>query len=368
MPEYSFDTQRYQTMPSTTASPTTGRGLGRIAVYYVVLAVAVIGLVRYSPLVREAVSGGVIGGNGGGATGEIFGPDALPVVGSPLVGSTWHQALLATVSMLGALAIMVPVTWVYMTTRRHRGYTESVVHTLLILPVAVTGIVMIVQGSLPLAFSLAGIVAAVRFRTTLDDTKDAVYVFLAIGVGIASGVQAVGIALSLSLVFNAVVLVLWRTRFGNIYAHGRSGTLGLGDVLAGPESAASAMTVGDPAVLEAAAPQDLAEVADRAVRMERHISEERAKKRTKRANALILVHAAAAGPAQAYVDGVLEELSTEWKLAELGPGPKGTVLVYLARLVGPAVQGAVVDRLRSAPSGVVEAAELRSMKGLKPRA
>jgi hypothetical protein len=125
--------------------------------------------------------------------------------------ATWSVALLGALSMLGALAIMVPVTWVYMVTRSRRGYNESVVHTLLILPVAVTGIVMIVHDSVALAFSLAGIVAAVRFRTTLEDTKDAVYVFLAIGVGLASGVHALGLALVLSLVFNAVILVLWRT-------------------------------------------------------------------------------------------------------------------------------------------------------------
>lgn len=351
-------------MTSTTVGPAARQGLGRIAIYYVALAVFVVVLVQYSPLVREAVAGGAISGGEGGTAGEIFGSDA---VGSPLVGSTWSQALIATVSMFGALAIMVPVTWVYMVTRRHRGYDEMVVHTLLVLPVAVTGIVTIVRGSLPLAFALAGVVAAVRFRTTLDDTKDAVYVFLAIGVGIASGVQAIGVALALSVVFNAVILVLWRTRFGNIYADSRAGVLGLGDVLAGPGSAASGLAVGDPAVLHAAAPKDLAEIADRAVRLERHVSEERAKKKSKRANALILVHAPAAGPAQAHVDAVLEEHAATWKLAEVGPGPKGVVLLYLARLDGPAVQGGVMDRIQGGPSGVIAAAELRSLKGLNPR-
>ena len=116
------------------------------------------------------------------------------------------------------------------------------------------------------------------------------------------------------------------------------------------------------------APKDLAEIAERAVRMERHISEERAKKKTKRANALILVHASAAETAQAHVDQVLEELAARWKLAEVAPGPKGFCLLYLARLDGPAVQGAVMDRLRGEPGGVIEAAELRSLKGIKPRA
>ena len=205
-------------------------------------------------------------------------------------------------------------------------------------------------------------------REIIEDTKDAVYVFLAIGVGLASGVQALGVGLTLSLIFNGVVLVLWRTQFGNIYAdqNTRAGALGVGDVLAGPASAQTALRVGDPAVLEAASVSDLADIADRAVRIERHISEERTKKKDQRANALILVHAVAAEAAQAYVDQVLEELSVRWKMAELSPGPKGHLLVYLARLEG--AEGAVMDRLHEGHGGAVSAAELRSLKGLKSRA
>ena len=92
-----------------------------------------------------------------------------------------------------------------------------------------------------LSSSLTGIVAAVRFRTTLKDTKDAVYVFLAIGVGLASGAFYLAVAGILSMVFNAVILYLFWSNFGNIYADQRSrtGAMGLGDVLAGPGSAVS---------------------------------------------------------------------------------------------------------------------------------
>jgi hypothetical protein len=120
-------------------------------------------------------------------------------------------------------------------------------------------------------------------------------------------------------------------------------------------------------VLEAAAPADIADIADRSARMERHISEERTKKKDKRANSLLLVHAPAAEGAQAYVDQLLQERAVRWKLAEIGPGPSGVLLVYLARIEGEGVQGAVMDRLRNGSGGVVEAAELRSLKGLKPR-
>ncbi|MEM7417013.1 MAG: DUF4956 domain-containing protein [Gemmatimonadota bacterium] len=353
-------------MSSTNAART--RGLGRVFAYYVVLGVALGVSVQNVPFMADVVSGARLSELEGSFSGALTGtaPVGTPVAaGGP--GGPWAGAIIAALSMAGALLIMVPVTWVYMVTRRHRGYEESVVHTLLILPVAVTGIVMIVQNSIALAFSLAGIVAAVRFRTTLDDTKDAVYVFLAIGVGLATGVQALGIALTLSVVFNAVVVVLWLTHFGNIYAdqNTRAGPLGFGDVLAGPGTAQTALRVGDPAVLEAAAVTDLHEIAERAVRIERHIGEERLKKKERRANTLVIVIGPSAEAIQAEVDPLFEERAVRWKLAEIGPADAGTELIYLARLDGLADQGAIMDRVRAAPS--VAAAELRSLKGIKPR-
>jgi hypothetical protein len=314
--------------------------LVRVVLYYVVAGAAAALLIRFVPIVAEALGGGATG-----ATGEgIFGPGTAPPVGEPILAmSPGRQALLASISMLGALALMVPVTWVYMLTRRQRGYDESVVHTLLILPVAVTGIVMVVKSSVALAFSLAGIVAAVRFRTTLDDTKDAVYVFLAIGVGLASGIQSVGVAVALSLVFNVLVLVLWRTRFGDVDADGTE----VGN--AAPGRAAPGIAGGG-----------------LSPNLERMILDERAKPKEKRPNSLLLVHASAAEGAQAYVDGLLDEKAARWKLAEVGAGPSGVRLAYLARLEGEGAAGSVMDRLGAGAGGVVAGAELRSLKGIKP--
>ncbi len=118
------------------------------------------------------------------------------------------------VAMLAAVLLSLPVAWVYQLTRAKRGYQQSVVQLLIILPVVVAGIVLLVKYSIALAFSLAGIVAAVRFRNTLDDSKDAVYVFLATAIGLASAVN-LPVAAVLSIGFNVTVLGLWFTDFGS---------------------------------------------------------------------------------------------------------------------------------------------------------
>lgn len=123
-------------------------------------------------------------------------------------------ALTVAVAMLAAVLLSLPVAWVYLLTRSKRGYQQSVVQLLIILPAVVAGIGLLVKYSVALAFSLAGIVAAVRFRNTLDDSKDAVYVFLATAVGLASAVN-LPVAAVISVGFNVVVLVLWYTDFGS---------------------------------------------------------------------------------------------------------------------------------------------------------
>jgi hypothetical protein len=111
-----------------------------------------------------------------------------------------------------AFLLALPIAWIYMLTRERKGYRQSVVHTLVLLPVVVASVVVLVRNSLPLAFSLAGIVAAVRFRNTLDDTKDAVFLFLVTAVGLGCGVE-IEVAVVISVLFNAMTVALFYTDF-----------------------------------------------------------------------------------------------------------------------------------------------------------
>jgi hypothetical protein len=123
-------------------------------------------------------------------------------------------AVTVAVAMSAAALLSLPVAWVYLLTRAKRGYQQSVVQLLVVLPTVVAGVVLLVKYSVALAFSLAGIVAAVRFRNSLDDSKDAVYVFLATAIGLASAVN-LPVATVLSFGFNALALAMWYTDFGS---------------------------------------------------------------------------------------------------------------------------------------------------------
>ena len=134
---------------------------------------------------------------------------------SPLDGGVQAMAwddrgwLTALVAMVGALLLMLPIAWAYVATRERKKVDHSVVATITLMPMAVAAILVIVQDSLAVAFSLAGIAGLVRFRSALDDTKDAMYVFVAIVVGLGAGVGTMEAAAALSGLYNLVAVSLW---------------------------------------------------------------------------------------------------------------------------------------------------------------
>jgi hypothetical protein len=119
---------------------------------------------------------------------------------------------------IGAMILTVPVSWAYFITSRTRRIDQSFLQTIMVLPLLVTGIAMIVLNSIALAFSLAGVVAAVRFRFSLDQPSDAMYIFVAIGIGLASGIGALGIAYVISLTFVLATLIIWKLEYGKTLA------------------------------------------------------------------------------------------------------------------------------------------------------
>jgi len=181
-----------------------------ILMYYGFWFGAVIFLVSRYPALREYLP---VGGVGDLASSNIdsFEPVYTMAERTILSSSGPLRLMLASI---GAIMFTVPVSWVYFITSRARRIDQSFLQTIMILPVVVTGIAMIVVNSLALAFSLAGVVAAVRFRFTLDQPSDAMYIFVAIGIGLGSGIGALGISGIISLMFVLATLVIWKLEYG----------------------------------------------------------------------------------------------------------------------------------------------------------
>lgn len=181
-----------------------------IALYYAFWAGVTAFLLIQFPAIREFFP---VGGLGelAGRTGNPFAP-VYPNVEETILAP--HGPLKLAFASIGAGILIVPVSWVYFITSRTKEVDQSFVQTIVILPIVVTGISMIVLNSLALAFSLAGIVAAVRFRFSLEQPSHAMYIFVAISIGLGCGIGSLGVAGVISMAFVYANLIIWKFEYG----------------------------------------------------------------------------------------------------------------------------------------------------------
>lgn len=109
---------------------------------------------------------------------QLFDTALQPLGGSAV---TLQEALL---HLLLAFVLSLPLAVVYIRTHHGMSYSRGYVQSLVLLSLIVTTVMMAVGDSLARAFGLFGALALIRFRTPVKDTRDATYLFLAVGIGI----------------------------------------------------------------------------------------------------------------------------------------------------------------------------------------
>jgi hypothetical protein len=188
------------------------RLIGVLSVYYLAIGIAIFIAVKLWPDLRGYLP---IGGVEQLITQPAKNPlQASEAIRAEHVGNLGQSLFWLVVALIGALLASLPVSWVYMAVRSGDEYDQSLVNTIIVLPMVVTGIVIIVQNSLALAFSLAGIAGAVRFRNSLKSSGDALFILLAVAIGLSAGIGAVELAAVLSIAFNYMFAILWLTEYG----------------------------------------------------------------------------------------------------------------------------------------------------------
>ena len=183
----------------------------RLTLFYAAISALVFGIVTIQPGLADFLP---IGGAQSLLTGPASDPFESIEIGANRVADLGGSILWLLIAVAGALLTTLPVTWTYMASRNLKEYDQALVETMIVLPIAVTAIVVMVHNSLALAFSLAGIVGGVRFRNTLKSSGDAIFILLAIGIGLAAGIGALEIALVMTVMFNYTLSMLWVADYG----------------------------------------------------------------------------------------------------------------------------------------------------------
>lgn len=269
-------------------------------------------------------------------------------VTGPAFGSMQDIVTRTLLVLGGALATALPMAWTYSLTRRRRGFSQSMVHILVLLPLAVAGMVTLIQNSLALAFSLAGIVAILRFRNSLDDVKDGVYIFVAVSIGISASLGALMIGILTSVVFGACVLVLWWLDFARRPVAGMRGSW---------QRLARLPRVVPPGErrpkVEPEAGDEVFASAARAWRRQLQITaEQRITTGEGRFNATVRIRSTDQNRSRPGLEEVLQARTRRWELRGIAPGEQGTsTLTYRVRVRREA-RGELLDALQGVPQTV----------------
>lgn len=324
----------------------------RTATYYLLL-----GAAAYAFRAYAVPNWGMLGGE---SLHELVGGAPLALEGTPSAPST----LAAAIAMLTAFLTSLPVAWIYTLTRRKKGFQQSVVQTYLILPVVAAGIVVLVKHSLALAFSLGGIVAAVRFRTSLDDSKDAAGVFVVIGIGMAAAV-APSVSWVISIGFNLLMLMLWWTDFGRPVAlEGRTAERHLERALETANRTGMFIARMDDEVLKGLAPEQLEALADRAWRRRKRndpdlVDDDSVSEELPEFDRMLRLRSVDVGLARELCEPRFGTLFRSWKYLGKVTEHDGHVLEYGVSLAETVTPGVVSDDLGMIPGSPLRGVEIR---------
>jgi uncharacterized membrane protein YhiD involved in acid resistance len=133
-------------------------------------------------------------------------------------GPTAFPASLVALDLGLAFVLGVVVAAMYSWTHRGMSYSRNMVHSIVLLTMIITMVMLVVGDSVARAFGLVGALAIIRFRTVVRDTRDTTFIFLSLAVGIAVGAHQPLIAILGTLFVGGAATLLQLTNFATRHA------------------------------------------------------------------------------------------------------------------------------------------------------
>lgn len=118
---------------------------------------------------------------------------------------TFIQSL---ITMAVALILGGGIAFTYYKTQSEEYYQRSLAITLCMLPIILSVIILFIGSNIARAFSLAGTLSIIRFRSAPGDAKDIGFIFFDIAAGLACGVGLYGYGILFVAVLCLVIILL----------------------------------------------------------------------------------------------------------------------------------------------------------------
>ncbi len=113
-----------------------------------------------------------------------------------------------------AFVLSLVIGYIYRTTHRGPSYSQSNVHTMVIMAVVVSLIMLIIGSNIARAFSLVGALSIIRFRNAVKESRDVAFFFLAMAIGMACGTGFMPLAAVFTLNVSAMIYLMTRFDIG----------------------------------------------------------------------------------------------------------------------------------------------------------
>ncbi len=118
---------------------------------------------------------------------------------------TFIQSL---ITMAVALILGMIIAFTYYKTQGEEYYQQSLAITLCMLPIILSVIILFIGSNIARAFSLAGTLSIIRFRSAPGDAKDIGFIFFDIAAGLACGVGLYGYGALFVIILCIAIILL----------------------------------------------------------------------------------------------------------------------------------------------------------------
>jgi len=116
------------------------------------------------------------------------------------------------ITMAAALILGGAIALTYKLTQEEDYYRRSLAVTLCMLPIILAVIILFVGSNIARAFSMAGTLSIIRFRSEPGDAKDIGFIFFAVAVGLSCGVGLYAYGALFTVVLCAALIAIEKTR------------------------------------------------------------------------------------------------------------------------------------------------------------
>ncbi len=118
-------------------------------------------------------------------------------------------------SVLLAAVMGLAISRIYKWTHRGLNYEHTFMATLVLLAPIISVVMLYIRGDLVLSLGLIGSLSIIRFRTPIKDTRDMVFLFWVIAVGLGAGTYNWAIVAVTTPIIAVIVALLYFFRYGN---------------------------------------------------------------------------------------------------------------------------------------------------------